>query len=1009
MFEMLFTITFFIGFIILLRCICKNHISARLQYAIWILVAVKLLIFPMPDIEGYFSVLGLVAGEDGGIFSEEEISGEALDKAQANGMAGETGQEATAENGNLWGADGQTGDGAIAGGTDSGTEPEYPGVGESGFSKWERRLQIMRLRLQRYAENVLKVPVWFIAVLGAGSVVCALVMLVYHLRLGIYLRKNRIEAQKEPLKVYSVAGLPTPCLFGRKIYIPARLAEDKELLPYALRHEMYHYAHRDHIWGMLRIACVCLYWYHPLVWLAAYLSRQDCELACDEAVVRGMNGEERKRYGELLLEFVLVKGSPADCFSMTTAMSGNARNLRERLRRITGKRKSRTALGIGVAALGLLGICACVTSGLVSSDKQWQSVRIREQEGSLPLQESYEVEYRLSEDAASYGFYLEQYEYGELVSAQMLDCGTLLPDGKQERKAKRGEAIFSRDVESDEASGAYLRIANSYSMPDYSASDGPSSAFKAFTLELPENCIGNSFSFSSAEKINHRFRMNEDIILLADYYGDSRGLQVPGGHIFDPDEYMEKAGAVMENDRCVILVHLVVSDKKAEELKKQLEEQIKSKSGQASATDISGDRTEPYEETMPTEGEDAYSDEELLEMAENYYRKEHGFAPGHVVIDSEDGNQATIWLYDMDEFLNAENEIAGSANTRDWYTVDRRTGRGENVLFEEVDLAQAGFLSMPWDKALDGMTVTDASEQESFSLLPGTPEAGAESRLYLLGETNSFRLYGAGDYSSMILEEGDVYTEIAVPFIVDGITMQAPGMQEADYDGDGEPELAVKLLWGEGTGIWEEKLWMLDKEAGRIKAYEYHSGEFAAELLRQLAWHEENGRKRILLDGRAISPWLQEEGGISYEEMSINTSQASFAFQDGTIRLRTLISCGSREDSAMPAYGDACLEAEVLYRNGGRFSVPEAESADLKEMKAVAQEAVKAFYQPRQIEFVDYVFHEDMWSCSDEAGERMEMTLTVLEEGTDSYDYATVPLVRDETGRWSAEEIVVEK
>ena len=36
MFEMLFTVTFFTGFIILLRCVCKNHISAGLRYAIWL-------------------------------------------------------------------------------------------------------------------------------------------------------------------------------------------------------------------------------------------------------------------------------------------------------------------------------------------------------------------------------------------------------------------------------------------------------------------------------------------------------------------------------------------------------------------------------------------------------------------------------------------------------------------------------------------------------------------------------------------------------------------------------------------------------------------------------------------------------------------------------------------------------------------------------------------------------------------------------------------------------------
>ena len=40
----------------------------------------------------------------------------------------------------------------------------------------------------------------------------------------------------------------------------------------------------------------------------------------------------------------------------------------------------------------------------------------------------------------------------------------------------------------------------------------------------------------------------------------------------------------------------------------------------------------------------------------------------------------------------------------------------------------------------------------------------------------------------------------------------------------------------------------------------------------------------------------------------------------------------------------------------------------------------------------------------------MEMTLSVLERGQDSYNYATVPFVREETGQWAAAgEVWIEK
>lgn len=62
-----------------------------------------------------------------------------------------------------------------------------------------------------------------------------------------------------------------------------------------------HYKHLDHIWAGARLLLICLYWFHPLVWIAAKLSRQDAEYAADEAVTENMSQEERLRYGKMIL------------------------------------------------------------------------------------------------------------------------------------------------------------------------------------------------------------------------------------------------------------------------------------------------------------------------------------------------------------------------------------------------------------------------------------------------------------------------------------------------------------------------------------------------------------------------------------------------------------------------------------------------------------------------------------------------------------------------------------
>lgn len=591
MFEILFTVTVFSGFMMLLRCICKKYIGAGLRYAFWLLVALKLLVFPVPGMEGRFSVLGLVPdGRDRNLLTEE-ISKEELREAEISGTADEKDAD-----GNPQGTKEQASAGAMSGGTDTGITPEYVESGERGISNPGHWLQMKGYYLQRYIENVLKMPVWLVLIWGAGSAVCAFWMTANHFRIERYLRKKRVmlkDREKDlcvegmdSFVVYSVEGLPTPCLFGRRIYIPEKLAEDKELLRYALEHERCHYRHGDHIWGLVRMTCVCLYWYHPLVWLAAYLSRQDCELACDEAAVRQLTEADRRRYGELLLSLVPIKAFPADCFAVTTSMSGSARNLKERLCRIVEekpRKKRRIVFGIAVAVLGIAGICACVTSGFVSLDKQWQKIQIRRQEGSIPLlQESYEIDYQLSEDTASYGLYMEQYEYGELASAEVLDCVSLRPEGEQEGRRKKGKAVFSRALEADWTTGAFIKLTASYSIPDDTASDGAGSLFKAFTLDLSEvTAVGNSFSMASAERMEHRFRMNEDIIFFADYYGDGR-LSVPPGHVFESDKYMEGTGDILKSDSCVMLVHLIVSDKPVGELESELEELVEDKGKQFS-------------------------------------------------------------------------------------------------------------------------------------------------------------------------------------------------------------------------------------------------------------------------------------------------------------------------------------------------------------------------------------------------------------------------------------------
>lgn len=157
-------------------------------------------------------------------------------------------------------------------------------------------------------------------------------------------------------KIYKVPELISPCIFkvkGEKgIYLTEEAAEEKRR-EYVIAHELSHLRHRDLLWGKIRLLTLACFWFHPFVYLAAILSKRDCELACDERAIRELGEAKRKYYGEVLLEIVNVPRPGMDVICTATTMVSGKRELVMRLKNIAGGRKNRMA-GIGAAALVFL-------------------------------------------------------------------------------------------------------------------------------------------------------------------------------------------------------------------------------------------------------------------------------------------------------------------------------------------------------------------------------------------------------------------------------------------------------------------------------------------------------------------------------------------------------------------------------------------------------------------------------------------------------------------------------
>ena len=200
--------------------------------------------------------------------------------------------------------------------------------------------------------------------LGAAGM--ALWFVLSNLRFARFLRRGRIPLARPdcPLPVYLVEeGLPSPCLAGLlrpAVYLTPAVAGDARRERHVLAHELTHARHLDPLWSFLRCLCLTVYWFDPLVWIAAHASRSDCELACDEGALRRLGEGERIPYGETLLSLIPV-GRPDPMLSATTMTAGK-RQLRERIRRIaSGHRQAALAVFAVLCAAAIL--CAATFTG----------------------------------------------------------------------------------------------------------------------------------------------------------------------------------------------------------------------------------------------------------------------------------------------------------------------------------------------------------------------------------------------------------------------------------------------------------------------------------------------------------------------------------------------------------------------------------------------------------------------------------------------------------------------
>lgn len=162
---------------------------------------------------------------------------------------------------------------------------------------------------------------------------------------------RRLHTTVGKTKVYISQSAGAPCLAG---LIPAiYLTPDAARSPskaFVIAHEYTHLRHGDHIWAALRALALIFYWWNPLVWAAAMVSKQDAELACDEGVAAKLDDAGRLAYARTILDTIPQK--------YAHAVGLGSAPIKERLLMLTKKHKNRVLAAI-LAVLLTLSAVGC--------------------------------------------------------------------------------------------------------------------------------------------------------------------------------------------------------------------------------------------------------------------------------------------------------------------------------------------------------------------------------------------------------------------------------------------------------------------------------------------------------------------------------------------------------------------------------------------------------------------------------------------------------------------------
>ena len=369
------------GILILLHPLTRKHFSKKWNYYIWLILALRLIIPASFGFSPFHITYPALDAGNGNVAESvgREIKGENADIEKAGwsesietreiGAIGETGE--IGEIGSI-GKPGEIG----AAATNSVEKPDTTSYSKTPFGSKKNpmiigerivyalgflwlfgALAIFFVKLVRYHRLMKRTKASCRPVTDGDVIVTANVV-----ALRLHLRKN-VAVYESP----QVSGPVTMGLLKSFVVLPI---EERKVGDTALifHHELLHIKRKDLWYKWLWQLVLCIHWFNPVLYKIQKIFSEDCELSCDEQILKHLSDKGKRAYGNVLLDTAQKNLNFKETVFLTTLLE-EKKALKERLKGIIEyKKQSGLKVFASLCAIVLvMGLSACGTI-IISGD-----------------------------------------------------------------------------------------------------------------------------------------------------------------------------------------------------------------------------------------------------------------------------------------------------------------------------------------------------------------------------------------------------------------------------------------------------------------------------------------------------------------------------------------------------------------------------------------------------------------------------------------------------------------